>query len=170
MKNRCKECSKRVPVRNKQVNFACQREGLCLTCYENAPPIGARLAPIGGGYPSDPSYTPRTLTGSLSENPERAECKECGKAPPTLSGDSLSSRGAKRSGALPKGNSIVSWTARTLGYCRYCYQMNFPRRPDKVRYKPLPEFNGIEFIPGAEVFDPASPFDWYETYMPEKER
>ncbi len=28
------ECGKRVPQRNNQVNFACQRLGLCRSCYE----------------------------------------------------------------------------------------------------------------------------------------
>lgn len=158
MKNRCKECSKRVPVRNKQVNFACQREGLCLTCYLSAsrqsgqagentyPPDRAIRAGL-----TDPSYTPRTLTGSLSENPERAECKECGKA-------------------LPKGKSIISWTARTLGYCRYCYKMNFPRRPDKGKHLPMPGDVKTYGSYGAEVFNPDTPWEWYEAFMPERDR
>ncbi len=82
-------------------------------------------------------------------------CKECGKA-------------------LPKGNSLVSQTARRLGYCRYCYQMNLPMRPAGGKYKPMPEYNGIELSGygdiGAEVFDPDSPWDWYESFMPESER
>ncbi|MBI4833408.1 MAG: hypothetical protein HY811_01125 [Planctomycetes bacterium] len=39
----------------------------------------------------------------------RTNCKECHKP-------------------LPNGNSLVSQTARTLGYCRYCYLGNFPQR------------------------------------------
>lgn len=31
---KCKECGKRVPQRNNQVSFACQRQGLCRSCYE----------------------------------------------------------------------------------------------------------------------------------------
>jgi len=30
---RCKKCGKRIPQRNNQVNFACQRLGLCRGCY-----------------------------------------------------------------------------------------------------------------------------------------
>ncbi len=34
MRKRCKECGKRVPQRNNQVNFACQVLGYCRRCYE----------------------------------------------------------------------------------------------------------------------------------------
>ncbi|MBI4712967.1 MAG: hypothetical protein HY762_06685 [Planctomycetes bacterium] len=30
----CRQCGRRIPRRNKQVNFACQSEGLCRRCYE----------------------------------------------------------------------------------------------------------------------------------------
>jgi len=34
--NGCQVCGKRLPARNNQVNFDCQREGLCLECYEQS--------------------------------------------------------------------------------------------------------------------------------------
>jgi len=40
---------------------------------------------------------------------KEGKCKECGKP-------------------LPGGNGMVSWTARMLGFCRYCYRGNYPRR------------------------------------------
>jgi hypothetical protein len=39
MENRCTECGKRIPQRNDQVNLACQKAGLCRSCYETAPNI-----------------------------------------------------------------------------------------------------------------------------------
>jgi hypothetical protein len=52
--------------------------------------------------------------------------------------------------------------------------MNLPMRPAGGKYKPMPEYNGIELSGygdiGAEVFDPDSPWDWYESFMPESER
>lgn len=81
------------------------------------------------------------------------KCKECGKP-------------------LPRGNSLISQTARELGYCRYCYRMNVSAAPDrrKREFLPdetIPEFNGLR---GADVFNPARPWDWYEYYFPENER
>jgi len=80
-------------------------------------------------------------------------CKECGKA-------------------LPKGNSIISYAARKLGYCRYCYQMNFPMRPARSRYPlPIPDSTVREVnLKETEIFNPASPWEWYETFFPENER
>jgi threonine dehydrogenase-like Zn-dependent dehydrogenase len=37
-------------------------------------------------------------------------------------------KGDKCGKPLPNGNSLVSQTARTLGYCRYCYKGNYPNR------------------------------------------
>lgn len=31
-------------------------------------------------------------------------------------------------GKIPTGKSLISWYCRELGYCRYCYRMNFPKR------------------------------------------
>lgn len=80
-------------------------------------------------------------------------CKECGKG-------------------LPKGNSPISRTARELGYCRYCYRMNVTGeygQPRRIRLgdEDIPE---VDPIRGAEVFDPAEPWNWYEYYFPENER
>jgi hypothetical protein len=75
---------------------------------------------------------------------------------------------------LPNGNSLVSQTAREMGYCRYCYQMNNSMRPAGNTRKPLPGYDRTELSGygnlGAEVFDPESPWDWYESFMPESER
>ncbi|MBI4834242.1 MAG: hypothetical protein HY811_05435 [Planctomycetes bacterium] len=29
---------------------------------------------------------------------------------------------------LPNGNNPISWTARNMGYCRYCYLSYYPKR------------------------------------------
>lgn len=34
IENECQLCGKRLPARNKQVNFACRSAGLCRSCYE----------------------------------------------------------------------------------------------------------------------------------------
>ena len=80
-------------------------------------------------------------------------CKECGEA-------------------LPKGDRVASYAARKLGYCQYHYQMNFPMRPARSRYPlPMPDSTVIEVnLKGAGVFNPDSPWDWYETFFPENER
>jgi len=66
-------------------------------------------------------------------------CKECGKP-------------------LPRGNSLISRTARELGYCRYCYRMNVSDAPE------------VDEVRGAEVFDPEEPWNWYEYFFPEEDR
>ena len=86
-------------------------------------------------------------------------CKECHKPLPKAVNK-----------PVLKGKSLISWVARTLGYCRYCYKMNHSMRPAHSKYMPMPEFYEAESVPGAEVFDPAKPFDWYEAHMPESER
>ena len=72
------------------------------------------------------------------------------------------------------GKSLISQTARRLGYCRYCYQMNCSRRPDKGKRSYSPQIKihleDTQNPVGAEVFNPDSPWDWYETFMPESER
>ena len=45
-------------------------------------------------------------------------CKECGKN-------------------VASGKSIVSFAAQTLGYCLYCYNMNYPTRRKRLRIPPL---------------------------------
>ncbi|MEW6027164.1 MAG: hypothetical protein AB1599_07715 [Planctomycetota bacterium] len=46
----CKKCGKRIPVRNKQANFACQRECLCRECYEQADGAAGNPAPAPNGW------------------------------------------------------------------------------------------------------------------------
>jgi len=74
-------------------------------------------------------------------------CKECGKP-------------------LPRGNSLISQTARELGYCRYCYRMNVSDAPDRRKREYLPDENLLVRTEGADVFDPARPWDWYEYFFP----
>ncbi|MBI4835105.1 MAG: hypothetical protein HY811_09850 [Planctomycetes bacterium] len=49
-----------------------------------------------------------------NETKNKQGCKLCGKP-------------------LPNGNSLVNQTARTLGYCRYCYKGEFPRQHKYTR-------------------------------------
>ena len=87
-------------------------------------------------------------------------CKECHKPLPR----------AVVAKPVIKGRSLISWAARTLGYCRYCYKMNHSMRPAHSKYAPSPELNEVELVPGADVFNPDFPWNWYETFMPESER
>jgi len=84
----------------------------------------------------------------------RKMCKECQKQ------------------ALPTGTGIVSYAARKLGYCRDCYEMKFPMRKARSRYKApvdsevVREFSGFD----SDTFNPDSPWDWYEYFFPAKDR
>jgi len=68
---------------------------------------------------------------------------------------------------LPNGNSLISQTARKLGYCRYCYRMDVSDVPDRHKRASLPDetISASEGFRGAEVFDPTSPWDWYEYFF-----
>jgi hypothetical protein len=70
------------------------------------------------------------------------------------------------------GKSNASYAARKLGYCKYCYEMNFHMRKARGRYK-LPvdpviekDLSGID----SEAFNPNSPWDWYEYFFPAHDR
>jgi len=74
--------------------------------------------------------------------------------------------------ALPNGNSIANYAARKLGYCRDCYDLKFPMKPVRGRYKSPVSSRLVRELPDidSEAFNPDSPWDWYEYFFPEKER
>jgi len=66
------------------------------------------------------------------------------------------------------GDNLTAQAARELGYCRYCYRMNVSNAPDRRKQENLPDetIPESEELQGADVFDPAQPWDWYEYFFP----
>jgi hypothetical protein len=80
----------------------------------------------------------------------KRECKECGKP-------------------VARGNKLVSYAARKLGYCKYCYEMNFPENHGLGR-RVHKRSEYVTPMQSSDVFDPDSPWEWYEYFFPERDR
>ncbi len=71
---------------------------------------------------------------------------------------------------LPVRNNQVNFACQRMQLCRSCYRPHGSTRSAHRKDLPGAPDEFVEFEGGAEVFNPGSPWEWYEAFFPENER